>query len=122
MGSSGNGRPPTSRPTPLTLVNRDWTVSVECRAEGVIVYPGSKRFDPATLATVAGAASLTEAVQQLAARRQATVRPGEAPYRIQIRFLMRPNGLRSFYLAYPALEGLNLPMMRQNIDADEEIK
>jgi hypothetical protein len=95
---------------------------VECRAEGVTVYPGSKHFDPATLATAAGIASLTEVVQQLVARRQATVRSGDAPYRIQIRFLVRPTGLHSFYLAYPALEGLKLPMTRQNIDADEEIK
>ena len=44
------------------------------------------------------------------ARRQATVRPGDPLYRPQIRFLVRPNGLRTYYLAYPLLESLQVPL------------
>ena len=58
----------------------------------------------------------------MVARRQASVRPGEAPYRPQLRFLVRPDGLRSFHLAYPALESLRLPMTRQDIDRNEEVR
>ena len=32
------------------------------------------------------------------------VRPGEPPYRPLIRLIVRPDGLRSYYLAFPALD------------------
>ena len=53
------------------------------------------------------------------ARHQASVRPGEPPYRPQIRFRVRPDGLRSYYLAYPALESLRVPMSRENVESGE---
>ena len=56
------------------------------------------------------------------ARRQGTVRPGEPPYRPQVRLLVRPDGLRTYYLAYPLLESLQVPMTRQNLEPEEEIK
>jgi hypothetical protein len=55
-------------------------------------------------------------------RRQATVRPGEPPYRPYIRFQIRPDGLRSYYLAYPVLENLGIPMARQDLEAEEPKK
>jgi hypothetical protein len=59
---------------------------------------------------------LAKAVQQLIDRRQATVRPGDPPYRPMIRFRVRPDGLRAYYMAYPALEGLHVPMTRENLE------
>ena len=53
------------------------------------------------------------------ARRQATVRPGEPPYRPMIRFRVLPDGLRTYHLAYPALEALHVPMTRENVDPEE---
>jgi hypothetical protein len=53
-------------------------------------------------------------------RRQSTVRPGEPPYRPMIRFRVRPDGLRSYYLAYPALEALHVPMSRENLEPEEK--
>ena len=61
---------------------------------------------------------LEQAVRQLIDRRQATVQPGDFPYRPQIRFLIRPDGLQSYYLAYPVLAPLNVPMMRQNVEEE----
>ena len=45
---------------------------------------------------------------------------GELPYQPRIRFLVRPEGLRSYYLAYPALESLRVPMARENVDPEDE--
>lgn len=117
-GGRPSGEPPAPRPT--LPGGREWSVSVECRSDGVLVYPGGQRFD---LAALSGqGAALTEAVRQMVSRRQALVRPGEPGYRFTIRFQVRPDGLRAFYLAYPALGGLGLPMYRQNLDPDEEIR
>jgi hypothetical protein len=86
-----------------------------------VLYPGGRRFTPAGLA--AGEASaLVQAVQDLIAHRLAMVRAGELPYRPQIRFLVRPDGLATYYRAYPVLEEVKVPMTRRNLDADEEIR
>jgi hypothetical protein len=66
-----------------------------------------------------GTNALLETVQGMISRRQATVRPGEPPYRPMIRFRVRPDGLRSYYLAYPALDSLHLPMSRENLEPEE---
>jgi hypothetical protein len=50
------------------------------------------------------------------ARRQATVLPGEPPYRPLLRFQVQPEGLRSYYLAYPLLAPLGVPMARENLE------
>ena len=69
-----------------------------------------------------GAAGLVQAVQQIIARRQATVRPGEPSYRPMIRFLVQPAGLRSYYTAYPVLQTLGLSMSRENLLPDDETR
>jgi hypothetical protein len=108
---------------PRLVGNRDWVILAECKADAVVLYPGEVRIPLATLGTgQEGGTRLVRAVQQMIARKQATVRAGEAPYRPQVRFLVRPDGLRSFYAGYPWLEGQQIPMSRQNIDKDEEIK
>ena len=77
----------------------------------------------ASLASVEnGAAGLVQAVQQIIARRQATVRPGEPPYRPMIRFLVQPAGLRSYYTVYPVLQTLGLSMSRENLLPDDETR
>jgi hypothetical protein len=58
------------------------------------------------------------AVRQIIARRQATVKAGEAPYRPKIRFRVHPDGQRSYYCAYPLFEGLGIPMARQDLEAE----
>ena len=79
--------------------------------------PSQQQVDLAALiGTKGGKNQLKEAVEQLIARRQATVRPGEPPYRPLIRFRVHPEGLRAYYLAYPALEGLGVPMTRENVE------
>jgi hypothetical protein len=96
---------------------------VECTGDALVLYPGGKRFTAHAVATEPETArALQDAVRGMIAHRQAMARPGEPPYRPQIRFLVRPDGLRTLYLAYPVLEPVQVPMTRQNLEADEEIK
>jgi hypothetical protein len=95
---------------------------VECTAGAVVVHPTRLRIATNGLTPPRGGDNpLVQAVQQMIARRQMSVRPGETPYRPQIRFLVRPDGLRAFHLAYPALEILQLPMTRQDLKRDEGV-
>jgi len=95
--------------------NRDWIIAIECKADAVVIQPWGQRFPVAT--TPAGQEPpLVQAVRQLIARRQATVRSGEPPYRPLIRFQVHPDGQRSYYFAYPLLEVLRIPMSRENLE------
>jgi hypothetical protein len=102
--------------------DRDYVILLECRANGVVLHPYGTSFSADSLAANnGGGVLLQEAIGRLIARRQATVRPGEQPFRPQVRFLVRPDGLRAFHRAYPVLETLHIPLTRQNLDADEEV-
>jgi hypothetical protein len=115
-------KPPPSAPPPrpVRLIgNRDWIIPVECRADGLVVRGLGQKIPLASLTGNAAAESpLLQAVRQMIARRQASVRPGEPPYRPQVRFLIYPDGLRTYFLSFPALEPLGIPLTRQNVEAD----
>jgi hypothetical protein len=116
--SPGSPRPVRPPPLPLSrlLGNRDWPILVDCQADAVVVRSLGLRVSLAALeAGTAEADHLKDAVQKLIADRQATLRPGEPPYRAILRFQVHPEGLRAYYLAYPRLEGLRLPMTRENV-------
>jgi hypothetical protein len=90
-------------------------------ADALILRPSGQRIGTDELSNGSRAHNvLLEVVQRMIARRQATVRPGEPPYRPMIRFRVWPDGLRSYYVAYPALEALQVPMSRENLDLREE--
>lgn len=114
--------PPASPPPrPQVFGNRDWFISLDCTADGVRIYPGGRRIAAADLTrTAQGANPLLPIVQSLITRRQAMVRPGEPPYRPVIRFLVHPDGLRTYYLAYPALESLSVSMVRENVRPEKK--
>jgi hypothetical protein len=118
------GKPNPPSPKPIRLYgNRDWTIFIECTADALVVYPTRQRLEIAELSAKSGGDNpLLQAIQQMIARRQASVRPDEPPYRPQVRFLVRPDGLRSYYLAYPLLSSLRIPMTRQNLEPNEEVK
>jgi hypothetical protein len=119
----GTSKPAPPSPAGRMYSNRDWLILIECNADGVAVSPGSKRLSLAELSSSGNAASpLKAAIEQMIARRQALVRTGEPTYRPMIRFLVRPDGLRSYYLAYPALESLQVPMTRENVRPEEAKK
>jgi hypothetical protein len=55
------------------------------------------------------------------ARRQSSVKPGEPPYRPQVRFLVRPDGLLALHRAYPGLEPIHIAMTRTDLEANEDV-
>jgi hypothetical protein len=116
----GREKPSPRPPRPMRLIgNRDWVIPVECRADGVVLRHLGQKLSLASLAgKAAGESPLLRAVKQMIDRRQAGVRPGEPPYRPQVRFLIYPDGLRTYFLAFPALEPLGIPQTRQNVEAD----
>jgi hypothetical protein len=113
-------QPPTR---PRLFSNRDWIVPIECTADAVVVPSGGQRIAVTALAQGTRADNpLLQTVKQMIARRQAMVRSGEPPYRPIIRFQVRPDGLQAYYLAFPALESLEVPMMRENLRNEEKRK
>lgn len=88
---------------------RDWVIAVECQTDAYLLHPGAIRVS-------SGDNALSVAVRQEITRRQAL-----APYQPHIRFLVRPDGVRMYYRAFPLLEGLGVPMSRQNLLAGEEV-
>jgi hypothetical protein len=98
--------------------SRDWALSVECTADGVVLPTGEK-ITAKSLAGPEGGKALRSAIEGLIARKQATVREGEPPYRPIVRFLVHPDGLRLYHMAYPTLEPLQVPIVRQNVEPEE---
>jgi hypothetical protein len=107
------------KPKPFRLTgNRDWIIPLECTPEAVVLPTGVK-ITASALSTGDGGKALLKAVQDLIARKQATVREGEPPYRPQIRFRVHPEGLRLYHLAYPTLESLQVPILRENLEPED---
>jgi hypothetical protein len=101
--------------------NRDWIIPVECNADAVVLPTVGKSFALNELAAARPNASpLLQTVSELIERRQATVRKGELEYHPQIRFVVAPDGFRAYYLAYPALEYLRIPMLKEQKQPTEE--
>jgi hypothetical protein len=112
-GPAGPATPSFGR----TLGNRDFFVDIECDQDGIVVKHGNQKFSLEALgvSAKAGEHPLAQTIRLLIARRQATLRPGEPRYRPQVRFFVRPDGMRGYYLAYPLLSDLNVPMTRENL-------
>jgi hypothetical protein len=104
-------------PSPLSkmLGNKDFIITIDCYADRVTVFPGSAPFRWTSANTQATDQALAQFVANLIERRQASVRPGEPPYRPLIRFQVSAEGLRSYYHVYPLLERLGVPMTRENV-------
>lgn len=126
MGLGGFPEPPRLRrpssstpqqPSLRLIGNRDWVIPIECTRDGVVLKPAGQKFPLTSLTTTIEQDNpLLQAVTHLIARRQASVRAGDPPYRPQVRFLVRPDALRTYYQAYPTLEPLHIPLTRQNIE------
>jgi hypothetical protein len=125
--SDPEGRAARNQPPPRRMVRRygnlDWVISVECTADALLLSPAGMRIPTTALRTAGGTESpLAGTVRELIGRRQASVPAGEPAYRPRIRFLVRPDGLRSYYEACTALEPLQLPMTRENVRRPAEQK
>jgi hypothetical protein len=118
-----DARPGPKKPAPAPtvgrlLANRDYVLTIECFSDVVALYPSSQLFAVANRAEQSNIdGTLVQAVLQLIARRQATVRAGEAPYRPMLRFQVHPEALRTYFHVYPLFENLRIPMTRENLDS-----
>lgn len=116
-------RPGPKKATPAPtlgrlLANRDYVLTIECFSDAVAVYPSRQVFNVAYAADQSNIdAAMVQAVKQLIARRQATVRTGEVPYRPLLRFQVHPGALRTYFHVYPLFESLHIPMSRENLDS-----
>jgi hypothetical protein len=100
--------------------NRDYLIYIECKPDGVVLYPAQKLYPFASL--MGGPNSpLVQAVQQMIERRQSSVTPGDMPYRPQVRFLVRPETLRAYHAAYPLFDGLPIAQTRQNLAPEDDV-
>jgi hypothetical protein len=104
------------------FAERDWILFVECRFEGLILHASRKYYSAEFLMTEKGAAEFLEEIQALIFKKQSTVRPGESLYRPQVRFLVWPDGIRSYHIAYPKLQASNINQTRQNLEQEDSIK
>jgi hypothetical protein len=125
MATGSRRGPPPGKPfvPSVAFSNRDWIIPVECTANAILLPTARQRFPAESFVSLANLDHpLAKAVRQMIARRQAMVRPGEPAYRPSICFQIRPDGLRSYYLAYPVLENLGIPMARQELEAEPSKK
>jgi hypothetical protein len=126
LSQLGSAQDKKSRPAPPVhrFVKRDWNIFVECSADQVVIYPGESKIPTSSLGGAKGTLPLLRAIEQMIARRQAMMASADAPKdagSLQIRFLVRPDGLRTYFLAYPELASLHVPMTRENLDANEDV-
>ena len=103
--------------TPVRLFgDRDFVITIDCHADYVTVSPGGTPFRWSAGNTPSLDQTFAQSIANLIHKRQASVRPGEPPYRPVIRFHVSSTGLRSYYHAYPLLVPLNVPMTRENVE------
>lgn len=118
-------RSPTRRPQNLRPAllsgDRDWVVFIECRANSLIVYP-SRQEIPLSALSRDPSNPLLRAVRQMIDRKQATVAPGDMPYRPHVRFLVRPQFEQAYYQGYPSLDALAVPKSRQTLEPEDNVQ
>jgi hypothetical protein len=123
VGPALTNPPPKKPQQPLRIArlngDRDYVIFIECRADGVVLYPSRQAYSAQQLAR--GDQALVQAVQKMIERRQSLVRPGELPFRPQVRYLIHPDSIRTYHTTYPVLNALGVPQTRQNLDADEDV-
>ena len=114
------GDPPKRGPAPSPLSkilgNKDFLITLDCYSDHVNLFPGGVQFHWKDAKTQATDQALVQTVTRLIERRQASVRPGEPPYRPMIRFNVYADGRRVYYHVYPLLDSLRVPMSRENVE------
>ncbi len=100
--------------------SRDWVITVDCTADSVVVSPGALRFPIEPQKLGAAENPVLQTVNEMILRRQSMARSDEPAVRPVIHFRVRPEGLRAYYLIYPTLEVLRVPMTRETLPPEPE--
>ncbi|MEY4947232.1 MAG: hypothetical protein RIR22_1933, partial [Planctomycetota bacterium] len=104
------------------FADRDWVIYVECKFEEILVHPNRLIIPTSLLASEEGVKRFVQEIEKIIQRKQSTVRPGEPPYRPEVRFLVWPDGLKPYHLSYPALQLAGIKQKRQNLESEDSIK
>jgi hypothetical protein len=99
----------------------DYVVFIECCADRIVIYPSRKTVAIESLNHGQNYNPLYKTVEQMINRRLSTLRPGEKPPHIQVRFLVHRDGDRTLHLAYPVLEGMPMEKVRYNLQPEDDV-
>ena len=121
LGPRKNQSPVPLRAARL-FADRDWIIYVECKFDELLVHPNKLVIPTNLLASDEGVKRFITEIEKTIQRKQSTVRPGEPPYRPEVRFLVWPDGLRPYHLTYPALQAAGIKQKRQNLEAEDSIR
>ena len=115
FGPQASKKPPSPVAALSRMIgNKDFVIIISCYAEHVTVSPSGLQYRWDKGNAAANDQALVQTVTNLIARRQASVRPDEPPYRPIIRFEVPADGYPTYYRAYPLLEHLRVPMTKEN--------
>jgi hypothetical protein len=115
FGTDTAKKPTPAPPLSRLLGNKDFIITVDCHSDYVTVTPGSLTYRWTASNLKETDEALVQSVKNLIARRQASVQPGEPPYRPLIRLAVHADGRNTLYRAYPLLERVGVTMTRENV-------
>jgi hypothetical protein len=98
--------------------NRDWVIPIECKRDAVVLATTRETFKVEQLSANPDNA-LAKAVTHLIDSRQKMVPPGVPPWRPILQFQVHIDGSRTYFYAFPALDRLDYPKVRENLDLEE---
>lgn len=116
FSSTKAARKPLPSPALSRLLgNKDFLITIDCYADFVTVSPGGMSFRWTAANSKSADEAFSKAIGNLIERRQASVLPGEPPYRPLISFRVTADGRPMCLHVYPLLEPLRVPMTRENV-------
>ncbi len=113
-------------PRPLRVArldgSRDFILFIECNAQGIVVHPEKQKFAGHELETEGGAKRLLNLMRQQVERKTKKTLAGDPPPKGQIRFLVRPEGLRWYHASFPIIEELQIKTTRQTLEPEDIVR
>jgi hypothetical protein len=108
IGTGGTRTAPTPRLSTHYSIP-EWIIVVQCQPNGVTLSPSHLTIPRADLSTGKGGDMLLiRTVRGLIEQRRSAQRPEDPPVKIVVRFQVDRNSLRTFHLAYPLLDGIDV--------------
>ena len=111
--------PAKPRPFPLLPARvggaEETIVFVECLSDGVVVHPSGKSMSIDSLNHSPSHNALYQAVAAKLAKHKGD------PKRRTVRFLIHRDGERTFHLAYPLFNGLDVTKTRYSLQSDDDV-
>ncbi len=97
-------------------------IFIECFFDHLVIYPSRRQVGIDSLNHSPSYNPLLKAVEQMIDRRTSTLRPGEKPPRMQVRFLVHADGERTLHLAGPALEPVAIEKVQVRLQPEDNVE